>query len=229
MTDSMEQSWLTARILTFEPHQQQRLTAYVRQLFAPEDDVLQQVRQNTVDHDLPVIQIRPEEGQMLHFLARVIGAQRILEIGTLAGYSGIWLARALDDQGQLITLERDPRHAAVAREHFALAGLSDRVQVREGEALHALDELSHEPPFDMVFIDANKDAYPQYLAWALDHVRPGGLITAHNAFQGGAIVENDGSEAVVAIRDMLAAMANHPRLTGTIIPVGDGLAAAIVS
>lgn len=155
---------LDDRILTFAPDVQRRLTQSIRQWFAPEDRILQTVRTNTVAHGLPEIQIRPEEGQMLQFLAAIIGARRILEIGTLAGYSGIWLARGLPPGGRLVTLELDPRHAQIARQHFALAGVSDRVEIVEGDAAASLERLGQAEPFDMVFIDANKEANSDYLA-----------------------------------------------------------------
>lgn len=216
------------RILTFEPAVQRSLTRYVRRWFAPEDEILLNVRRRTEEQGLPVIQIRPEEGQMLQFLAALIGARRILEIGTLAGYSAIWLARGLPADGKLTTLERDARHAQIAREHFALAGVADRVEIVEGEALHTLAQLAQEKPFDMVFIDADKQNHPDYLAWAVEHVRPGGLITAHNAFRSGQLTGAYPDEKVICTRQMLETMAHHPRLLPTIVPVGDGIAAAMV-
>lgn len=217
---------LDDRILTFAPDVQRRLTVYVREWFAPEDEALQIIRANTAARGLPEIQIRPEEGKMLQFLAALIGARRILEIGTLAGYSGIWLARGLPPGGRLITLELDPRHAQVAREHFALAGVADRVEIMEGDAAASLERLARAEPFDMVFIDADKESYPAYLAWALEHVRSGGLITAHNAFRGGHLHDDDG--AARATRQFLETLATHASLISTVIPVGDGLAAALV-
>ncbi len=217
---------LDDRILTFAPDVQRRLTQSIRQWFAPEDRILQTVRTNTVAHGLPEIQIRPEEGQMLQFLAAIIGARRILEIGTLAGYSGIWLARGLPPGGRLVTLELDPRHAQIARQHFALAGVSDRVEIVEGDAAASLERLGQAEPFDMVFIDANKEANSDYLAWSLAHVRPGGLITAHNAFREGHL--HDDNPTANATRAFLEALATHAGLFSTVIPVGDGLAAALV-
>jgi caffeoyl-CoA O-methyltransferase len=222
------ESSLDYRILTFQPDTQRSLVQYVRQWFAPEDEVLQAVRRNTVQQGMPEIQIRPEEGQMLQFLAALIGARRILEIGTLAGYSGIWLARGLHDGGTLTTLEFDPKHARVAREHFRLAGVADRVQIIEGEAHHTLAQMNGAAPFDMVFIDAEKEGYPAYLAWAVEHVRPGGLITVHNAFRSGKLTDEHPDEKAAPTRQMLEMMAHHPRLISTIVPVGDGIAAAMV-
>lgn len=219
---------LDERILVFDPPVQRELTRLVRGLFAVEDDALVRVRQNTRDQGLPEVQIRPEEGQMLQFLAQVIGARRILEIGTLAGYSGIWLARALPEGGMVTTLEMDAHHAQIARAHFALAGVAERVTILEGSALQTLARLANEPPYDMVFLDADKENNPAYLDWAVAHVRPGGLITAHNAFRSGQIVAGDADGNVTVTRAFLHAMAAHERLVSTIIPVGDGIAAAIV-
>lgn len=218
---------ITDRVLTFTPEFQQRATLFIREMFTPEDDTLRTVRQNIIDRGLPVINIRAEEGHMLLFLARLCGARRMLEIGTLAGYSGIWLARALPEGGTLITLEMDPRHAQIAREHFALAGVADRIQLIEGEAMHTLNTtLAGADPFDMVFIDADKDGYPDYYEWAVTHTRPGGLITAHNAFRSGYLFADD--PKANPTRAMLKQMANDPRVTSTIVPVGDGFAAAVV-
>lgn len=220
---------LDYRILTFDPEVQRRFTRYIRQTFAHDDDALLRVRQNTIAQGLPEISIRPEEGHILGFLARLIGARRILEIGTLAGYSGIWLARALPEDGQLITLELDPRHAQIAREHFDLAGVGDRVTLIEGDAHHMLAGAGlGDEPFDMVFLDADKEGYLDYLAWSMEHVRPGGLITGHNAFREGKLLETPPDQKSGATLDMLHTLATHPRLMGTIIPVGDGIAAALV-
>jgi caffeoyl-CoA O-methyltransferase len=216
------------RIMTFEPTVQRGLVEYIRQTFAPEDAALETVRRNIPERGLPEIQIRPEEGQILQFLAALIGARRILEIGTLAGYSGIWLARGLPQGGKLTTIEFDPTHARVAREHFALAGVADRVEIVEGDAHRVLEQLAQAEPFDMAFIDADKEGYPDYLAWAVDHVRSGGLITMHNAFRGGKLLEPDSDKNAIATRAALATMAQHPKLMSTIIPVGDGIAAALV-
>ena len=214
------------RILTFEPEVQRQLTLFVRAMFAPEDAILQAVRQRTTERGLPQIAIRPEEGQMLQFLASLVGARRILEIGTLAGYSGIWLARALPPDGELVTLELDPKHAQVAREHFQMAGVAERVRLVEGEAMHTLTHALADARFDMVFVDADKTGYPDYLAWSVEHVRAGGLIAAHNAFRGGQLFADDPRSQ--ATRQMLEAMAAHRRLLSTIIPVGDGIAVAQV-
>ncbi|MBN1963505.1 MAG: O-methyltransferase [Anaerolineae bacterium] len=215
--------------MAFDPDVTRALVGYVRQWFAPEDDVLAAASRNLLANGLPEAHIRPEEGQMLYFMASLIGARRILELGTLAGYSGIWLARALPADGSLTTLEVNSLHARLAREHFRLAGVADRVEVIEGAALDSLARLDGGEPFDMVFIDADKPNYPAYLDWSVQNVRPGGLITAHNAFRSGQLVDPNSNDAQVeGTRVFLRQMAAHPRLTSTIIPVGDGIAAAVV-
>lgn len=204
------------------------LIQYLRDLFAPEDDHLRALREQSVEQGLPQIHIRPEEGRILQFLLGLIGARRVLEIGTLAGYSATWIARGLPEGGQLISVERDPERAALTREYLASAGLADRVEVRVGEAPGVLSDLSAAGPFDAVFIDANKDAYPAYLDWALDNVSPGGLILAHNAFMRGRIAD-PAAQSDKDIQSMQAfnhRIARNPHLDGVIIPVGDGIVAA---
>jgi caffeoyl-CoA O-methyltransferase len=186
----------------------ERLGDYIHDLFGPEDEVLQSIRARTLEAGMPQIQIRPEEGRMLQFLMKASHARRVIEVGTLAGYSGVWIGRALPEDGRLITLEIDEDHAAVARETFARAGLSDRVEVR---------------------VDAAKTEYPAYLSWAVDHIRVGGLIVAHNAFRRGAVVAPAGQHDD-QVRGTLAynrRLSEDPRLLGSIIPLGDGLAVAV--
>ncbi|MCZ7545951.1 MAG: O-methyltransferase [Anaerolineae bacterium] len=206
----------------------QAIADYVHDVFGAEDEALRLARDAPGHNGMPAISVRPEEGRVLQFLARAIGAQKIVEIGTLAGYSGIWLARALPDgEGKLYTIEADPKHAAVARESFARAGVSDRVEIREGEAAATLAALRAEGPFDFCFIDADKDRYPAYLDWALENLRPGGIVAAHNALRGGRIVapENDTDHIV---RRFNARMADDPRLVSILIPLGDGIVAGLV-
>ncbi|NLX08342.1 MAG: O-methyltransferase [Chloroflexi bacterium] len=218
------------RILVFDTATQERLTAYIRRLFAQEDDLLSEVHRRTNELGLPEIHIRPEEGKILQFLAMLIGARTVVELGTLAGYSTIWLARSLPEGGRLITLEAEPRHAQIAREHFERAGLSDRIELIEGNAVATLQNLRARGPFDMVFIDADKQRYPDYLSWSVANVRPGGLIVGHNAFRQGRLVapEAEWDDATIATHSMLAAMSQDERLFSTIIPVGDGFAVAQV-
>lgn len=219
--------WLD-RIMTFDDATQCGLVAFTREWFAREDEILAQVRRRTRELGLPEIQIRPEEGQILYFLARMIGARHILEVGTLAGYSTIWLARAVPEKGSVVTLEVEPAHARLAREHFKLAGLDGVIEIVEGSAHETLPMLARREPFDMMFIDAEKTGYPAYLAWALENLPSGALIVGHNAFRGGQLVSDDPDEAVLATRELLQTMARDERLLSTIIPVGDGFAVGMI-
>ncbi len=185
---------------------------------------------------LPAISVSAPQGKLLHLLARAVGARRILEIGTLGGYSGLWLASALPADGRLLTLEIDPQHAEVARGSFARAGLADRVEVRLGSAMATLPQLVQEPagPFDLVFIDADKPGYPEYLKWSLELSRRGTLIVADNVVRQGAIVDASSEDANVrAIRTFHEMVAAERRLSATVIQtVGakgyDGLTLAVV-
>jgi predicted O-methyltransferase YrrM len=223
---------LDQRILIFDPETQSNFTRFVTRTFAKEDDMLQLVRAHSVEYDLPPIDVRPEEGLMLSLFARLIGARRILEIGTLAGYSGIWLARALPDDGRLITLELEPHYAQIARNHFASAGLSERVEVHEGAALDTLAAFDADPTFDamfdLVFVDADKENNLAYLVWAIDHVRSGGLILVHNAFCEGYLLDDNADASARATLAMINMMATDTRLLSTIIQGEDGLAVAMV-
>jgi caffeoyl-CoA O-methyltransferase len=152
-----------------------------------------------------------------------------VEIGTLGGYSGTWLARGLRADGRLITLELEPHHAAVARDHFAVAGVGEKVEVRVGNAHHLLPTLADEGPFDFCFIDAEKTGYDAYFDWALANVRPGGVIAAHNAFRGGALLdENDNSHDADHMRRFNLRFAREPRLLSIVFPAGDGTLAGVV-
>ncbi len=209
--------------------ERQALTDYVCALFAPEDEVLQAIDVESAKRGLPHFHIRPDEGRMLQFLMAAVGARQVVEIGTLAGYSGTWIARALPAEGRLISLERNPEHAELARATFARAGLADRVEVRVGVAPQALDALAQEGPFDAVFIDADKISLLDYLEWAIKHTRRGGVILAHNAFMRGRVIDPAAQDdpAVQAMRTFTHRMATDPRLLGTVIPIGDGIVAAV--
>jgi len=218
---------------------QKRWTAvddYIGDLLAPADPALDAALKASETAGLPSIQVAANQGKLLHLLARLQGARTILEIGTLGGYSTIWLARALPSDGRLITLELDPWHAEVARENIARAGLAERVEVRVGPASETLAGLAAEGggPFDLIFIDADKEGYPDYLSWALKLSRPGSLIVADNVVRGGAVIDPASSDPrVQAVRHCLELMADEPRLDATVIQtVGskgyDGLAFALV-
>ena len=205
-----------------------RLAQYITDLFAPQDAALQRALTESPQRGLPAISIRAEEGRFLQFIVRACGAKKALEIGTLGGYSGIWIARGLAPGGKLITLERDSAHAAVARDHFEAAGVADRVEIRIGDAHGALKILTAEAPFDFVFIDAEKSGYPQYYEWAMENARVGGIIAAHNAFRAGAIVDpKDKTADTEAIRAFNKRVAADPRAISTIYPGGDGMVVVV--
>ncbi len=206
---------------------------YVEGLFAPPDPALEGALRRSREAGLPEINVSPSEGRLLQLLAEIGGARRILEIGTLGGYSAIHLARALPDTGVLVSLELDERHAGVARESIAEAGLSDMVEVRVGDARKLLAAIVEggEGPFDLVFIDADKGGYPEYLEWAIRLSRSGSLILGDNTIRGGSVFD-PGDDTSRAIREFNEKLASDPRLSATIIPVMrervDGLAVARV-
>jgi caffeoyl-CoA O-methyltransferase len=212
-----------------------RVDAYLENLFTPPDAALQATLDSTAAAGLPQIQVSATQGKLLHVIARSIGARRMLEIGTLAGYSAIWLARALPADGRLVTIELDPKHAEVARVNLARAGLADRVEIRIGRAIDVLPQLVAEGagPFDFTFIDADKVGYAGYLDWAIRLSRPGSLIVADNVIRDGAITEEGtGDEATDGIRRFNVALAADTRVSATAVQtVGakgyDGFTAAV--
>lgn len=211
--------------------QESGLNAYVRRLFAPEDAVLAELREEVRRRDMPEICISPDEGRLLQVLLTAIGARRVLEIGTLGGYSAIWMARALPPDGRLVTLERKPEHAEVARRFIRRAGLDDVVEVRVGAANDTLEQIAgeHGEPFDAFFIDADKAGYPAYLDWAEALVRPGGLVLGDNAFWSGRVLEEPPEDDdTLAMQRFNRRLADKERFCSTIIPVRDGLAVAVV-
>jgi predicted O-methyltransferase YrrM len=202
----------------------------------PADPALDAALRASDEAGLPAIAVAPNQGRLLQILALAVGARAILEIGTLGGYSTIWLARALPADGHLTSLEADPKHAEVARANIARAGLAAQVEVRQGKALETLPALAAEGagPFDLVFIDADKVSTPEYFAWAVDHTRPGGLVIVDNVVRGGDVVnESSRDESTRGVRRFFAALAADPRVTATAFQtVGskgyDGLAIAVV-
>lgn len=204
----------------------ERLARYVTELFAAEDPVLTAVRARHAAADLPPIHISPDEGKLLHVLLRAIAATTVLELGSLAGYSGIWIARALPPHGRLTTIEKDPRHAALARQAFAEADLADRVLMVEGAALDVLPTLA--PGFDAVFVDADKEPLAQYFHWSMKLLRPGGLLLCDNAFFHGVVVdEADHSSQAEGVRAFNRLAATDPRLASVVVPVRDGLVVGV--
>lgn len=203
------------------------------ELLHTEDEALRAARASTAPAGMPPIEVSPQHGHLLTLFARMTGARRVLEIGTLAGYSTICLARGAGPDGRVVTLEYEPRHAEVARANLTRAGVADRVEVIVGAALDSLATLSG--PFDMFFIDADKENNPSYVQAAIDLASPGALIVVDNIARGGRVLDPAPDDAqAAAVRDTLAMMGEHPRLDAAAIQtVGakgwDGFAVAIVS
>jgi predicted O-methyltransferase YrrM len=198
---------------------------YVSGALAPHDDALDAALRAGVEAGLPQIQVSPPQAKLLYLLAKTIGAKRILEFGALAGYSAIWLGRALGEGGRLITLEANPDYAALARANVARAGLADVVDLRVGPALETLPALEAEGagPFDLTFIDADKVHSPEYFAWSLERCRPGGLIVVDNVVRDGTLAEAEsGDETIEAQRRLHDALAADPRLVATTIQTVGG-------
>ncbi|MFZ0891273.1 MAG: O-methyltransferase [Thermoplasmata archaeon] len=219
-----------------EPELWTSVDQYLANLCTPRDEVLEDGLRDSSAAELPAIQVSPLQGKMLHILAKAAGARRILEIGTLGGYSTTWLGRALPAGGRLITLEIDPKHAEVARANLARAGLASKVEVRLGPAKESLARLTAEgaPPFDFIFIDADKPGYTDYLEAALRLAHAGTLIVADNVVRKGDVADPTNSDPnVLGIRRFLDRLAAEPRLASTVLQVVgskgyDGLAFAVV-
>ncbi len=209
---------------------------YIAGLFHDDDDCLKATEQSIIESGIPQISISPNQGKFLQILARLCNAKKILEIGTLGGYSTIWMARALPENGTVITLEIDEKHAEVARQNFDRCGIAARIQIRLGKAIDILPQLETEGagPFDMIFIDADKPPYTEYFQWALKLSRPGTLIIADNVIrEGKVLMEESPDEMVAGVKRFNKFLSKCPDVTGTIFQtVGakehDGMAIAIV-
>jgi predicted O-methyltransferase YrrM len=211
-----------------------RIDDYIENLFAPQDEALEAAVRESQRAGLPEIHVSPNEGKLLRLLAEIVGARRILEIGTLGGYSAINLARGMAERGSMISLEINERHAEVARQNIERAGLAERVEIRVGDARTLLARIAEgeEGPFDVVFIDADKEGYPEYLEWALRLSRPGSLILGDNTIWGGAIIDPQ-DDPTRAVNEFNERVAGDPRLSAIILPLMresmvDGLAIARV-
>jgi len=211
--------------------------SYISETVVPSDAALDAALEASIKAELPAIAVTPNQGKLLHIFARLVNARRVLEIGTLGGYSTIWLARALPDDGRLISLELNPKHAEVARGSIDRAGLTKKVEVKLGKALDTLPKLAAEGsgPFDLIFIDADKASIPEYFKWSLKLSRPGSLIIVDNVVRKGAVIEADSSDQdVQGVRRLNEMLAKEKRVTATTIQtVGskgyDGITVALVN
>src|SRR5947209_3846123 len=201
---------------------------YISSLFAPEDELLVSLREEADRTGLPPISVSADEGRLLQVLLASIGARRVLEVGTLGGYSAIWMARAQPADGELVSIEIEPRHAEFARRYIERAGLSDRVEIRVGRALDVLPSLDGEQ-FDAVFIDADKEPMPTYFEWAVRLLRPGGLVIADNTLWGGKVFDDaENDEKTKAVREFNRRMASDPRILSILVPTHDGVAIGVI-
>ena len=209
---------------------------YLGETFVPETDAMRDAVAASDAAGLPAIQVAPNQGRMLELFARMLRAKRILELGTLGGYSTLWLARGLEPGGRVVTIEADPHHAVVARATFLRAGLGDTVELREGTALEVLPRLAAEggEPFDLVFVDADKANLPDYFSWSVKLSRPGTLIVVDNVVREGDVVDAASPDPVIqGVRRMNERIAAEPRVSATTLQtVGgkghDGLAFVLV-
>ncbi len=210
---------------------------YFGELLAPSDEVLDAALAANRAADLPAIDVTPLQGRFLELLVRVSGARRILEIGTLGGYSTIWMARSLPKDGHIVTLELDPHHAAIARGNLRRAGMLERVDLRVGPAADSLRKLVQEgaQPFDLIFIDADKAGYPEYLEGSLKLSRPGTTILADNVVREGKVIEPDNPDPnIQGVRRFTELIAAEPRLQATVLQTVcgkgyDGFTLAVVT
>jgi caffeoyl-CoA O-methyltransferase len=206
------------------------LSDYVARVYAPEDEVLAEIRARSAAAGLPDIQVAALDALHLQVIARAAGARRAVEVGTLGGYSGVALLRGMGPDGQLDTVEMSPKHAEVARESFRRAGVADRVRIHVGAAAEVLPTLAPRGPFDLVFIDADKESYAAYTDWAADNLRPGGIVLLDNAFLFGHLPDAPAGERAAQIRSMQAAhdkLARSGKFRATVLPTGEGLAVGV--
>jgi predicted O-methyltransferase YrrM len=206
------------------------LSEYIVSLFAPEDELFGALREEADRTGLPPAAISADGGRFLQVLLRAIGARRVLEVGTLGGYSAIWMARALPPDGTVVTLEREPRHAAFAQRYAERAGLAPVIHVRQGRALDILPSLDGEE-FDLVYLDADRAPLATYFDWAMRLVRVGGLIVAHNVLLGGRVADQASradDDDLRAVRAFNTRVAGDRRATSIVMPAYDGFMVAVV-
>jgi caffeoyl-CoA O-methyltransferase len=206
----------------------EELYQYIVNTFAEEDDVLKSAVADTEKNGMPLIQVSPENGKFLQLLMKMIGAKRVLELGTLGGYSTIWMARGLPDDGKLVTLEYEKKHAEVAMNSFKRAGLENKIEIILGPALDSLDKLKGQK-FDFAFIDADKVNYPVYFEKVLALMNKGGIITADNTLRKGGVIDpNIDDEGTKAIQVFNKKVASDPRVESLLIPISDGVTVCLV-
>lgn len=204
------------------------LSAYVGRVYAPEDEALHEIRERSRQAGLPDIQVAALDARHLEILARACKARRAIEVGALGGYSGVSLLRGMGTQGTLDSIEIEPKHAEVARESFRKNGFGRRARVHVGSAIQVLPRLCKRGPFDLCFIDADKESYPVYLLWAADNLRRGGLVILDNAFLFGELAKSpSGNAAVAAMQATHEILAHGDRFRATVIPTGEGLAVGV--
>jgi len=217
------------------PEAWNRVDAYLSDTLVGHDPDLEAAIAAQEEAGLPAIEVAPLNGKFLHLLARISGARRVLEIGTLGGYSTIWLARALPDGGRVVSIEAEPRNAAIARENLQRAGVADRVEVKEGRAADVLPNLAGEEPFDLVFIDADKESNTVYLDWAARLGRPGTVVVVDNIGRSGEVADPDSRNSqVTGTQRGLEMLGADPRFDATALQTldrkgWDGVALAIVT
>lgn len=208
------------------------ILAYVEELFGAEDTLLREIRERAAKEGLPPIHVAASDGAHLEILVRACGARKAVEIGTLAGYSGTCIARAMPEQSKLYTFEFEPRYAEVARESFRRADLDSKVEVFVGPALEQLRRIEAMGPFDLVFVDADKVSYPQYALWAAENLKMGGLLIGDNTFAWGMIADEkfecaEDRATVLALREFNRIALRGGRFRGTLLPTGEGLTVAV--
>ena len=212
-----------------------KVDEYLSELFSQEDQVLKETEQSIKEHGMPEHSVSPNQGQFLFLLAKMCGAKRIIEVGTLGGYSTIWLGRALEEGGQLTTIEIDSDFAEVAKKNIEKAGLSEKIDIRVGDATNVLRELGEdEPVVDLFFMDADKPNYVTYFNWALKHSRKGTIIVADNVIRDGKVLdENSQDEKVIGVRAYNKMLSKNEKVTSSVLQqVGakeyDGIALSLV-
>jgi predicted O-methyltransferase YrrM len=204
------------------------LYRYIVNTFAEEDDILKTAVADTEKNGMPLIQVSPDNGKFLQLLMKIVGAKKVLELGTLGGYSTIWMARGLPEDGKLITLEYEKKHADVALNNFKRAGLENKIEIVLGPALESLDKLKGQK-FDFAFIDADKVNYPVYFEKILALMNKGGIITADNTLRKGEVINpNIEDEGTKAIQVFNKKVASDPRVESLLVPISDGVTVCLV-